>query len=118
MIRHIFSLPSLVEPSSSPSNVKASSNDSTGIYVEWSPIPLHLTHGILLGYHIHYVNLDPAGYGDVSTGIHPTGATNTSTLVKSLLKFTSYRIQVSAFTVKGDGPLSKAVFVRTEEDGE
>jgi len=70
-----------------------------------------------LGYHIHYTNLDPEGYGDVSTGSHPTGPTNSSTLIKNLLKFTSYRIQVSAFTVKGDGPFSDAVIVRTEEDG-
>ena len=70
-----------------------------------------------MGYHIHYTNLDPEGYGEVSTGSHPTGPTNSSTLIKSLLKFTSYRIQVSAFTVKGDGPLSDAVIVPTEEDG-
>ena len=112
-----FALLFLTEPSSSPSIVKASSNSSTTIYVEWSPIPQHLIHGILLGYNIHYSNLDPERNGHVSTGSHPTGPTNSSTLIKSLFKFTSYRIRVSAFTVKGDGPLSDAVIVRTDEDG-
>lgn len=107
----------IIEPSSSPSIIKASGNSSTTIYIEWSPIPQHLVHGILLGYHIHYSNSDPEGYGDVSTGSHPTGPANSSTFLKNLLKFTSYRIQVSAFTVKGDGPLSDAVIIRTEEDG-
>ena len=50
-------------------------------------------------------------------GSHPTGPANSSTFLKSLLKFTSYRIQVSAFTVKGDGPLSDAVIIQTDEDG-
>ena len=61
--------------------------------------------------------MDPDGFGDVSTGVHETGAGSTSTVIQGLLKFTNYRIQVSGFTVKGDGPPSHAVVVRTDEDG-
>lgn len=70
-----------------------------------------------MGYHIHYINTDPEGFGDVSRGAHTTEAGRTSTLIQGLLKFTNYRIQVSGFTVKGDGPRSDAVVVKTQEDG-
>ena len=108
----------LLEPTSSPSDVNATNRSSAAIEVEWSPISKQFIPGILLGYHIHYTNLDPEGFGDVSTGVHPTGAGSTSTQIQGLLKFTNYSIQVSGFTVKGDGPKSDAVFVTTDEDGE
>jgi len=104
------------KPSARPSDVYANNRSSTATYVEWPPIPKHFIHGILLGYHITYTNMDPDGFGDVSTGVHATGAGSTSTVIQGLLKFTNYRIQVSGFTVKGDGPLSHAVVVRTDED--
>ena len=113
-----ISLISLLEPSLSPSDVNASSKRIIAIDVEWSPIPKQFVPGILLGYHIHYTNLDPEGFGDVSTGVHSTGAGSTSTQIQGLLKFTNYSIQVSGFTVKGDGPMSDAVIVTTDEDGE
>lgn len=113
-----ISLISLLEPSLSPSDVNATNKSSTAIYVEWSPISKRFIPGILLGYHIHYTNLDPERFGDVSTGVRPTGAGNTSTQIQGLLKFTNYSVQVSGFTVKGDGPMSDAVIVTTDEDGE
>ena len=61
--------------------------------------------------------MNPAGFGVVSPDIQSVGATSTSFLMQGLLKFTEYTIQVSGYTVKGDGPLSSAVIVRTEEDG-
>ena len=111
---HVFSL---TAPSKAPLNITARNKSSTAIYVEWSPIPQHFIHGILMGYHIHYINTDPEGFGDVSRSAHTTEAGRTSTLIQGLLKFTSYRIQVSGFTVKGDGPRSDAVVVKTQEDG-
>ena len=62
-------------------------------------------------------NVNPAGFGDVSPNIQSVGESNTSFLIQGLLKFTAYTIQVSGYTVKGDGPLSNAEIVRTEEDG-
>ena len=35
-----------------------------------------------------------------------------------LEKYTNYSIQVSAFTVKGEGNLSEPIVVITDEDGE
>ena len=107
----------LAAPSMAPLDVTASNRSSTAIYVGWSPIPRQFIHGILMGYHIHYINTDPEGFGDVSSGVHTTETGRTSALIQGLLKFTNYRIQVSAFTVKGDGPRSDAFVVKTEEDG-
>lgn len=107
----------LTAPSMAPLDVTASNRSSTAIYVGWSPIPRRFVHGILMGYHVHYINTDPEGFGDVSRGVHITETGRTSALIRGLLKFTNYRIQVSGFTVKGDGPRSDVVVVKTEEDG-
>ncbi|XP_068688561.1 uncharacterized protein [Montipora foliosa] len=104
------------KPSKPPSPVTALNRSSTSILVKWSPIPKHSIHGMLLGYHIHFKSLDSVGLGIVSSRVQSTAANTTSSLIPGLLKFTDYSIQVSGFTVKGDGPLSKAVFVKTEED--
>lgn len=61
--------------------------------------------------------MNPVGFSDVSPDIQSAGASNISSLIQRLLKFTEYTIQVSGYTVKGDGPFSKAVIVRTDEDG-
>ena len=90
---------------------------STTVQVKWSPIRQNFVHGILRGYHIHFKNVNPAGFGVVSPDIQSVRASNTSFLMQGLLKFTEYTIQVSGYTVKGDGPLSNAEIVRTEEDG-
>lgn len=108
----------MLVPSQSPLDVFASNRSSTSVYVQWSPIPEQFIHGILLGYHINFTYLDPAGSGHVMAGVHATGASNTSILIHGLLKFTNYSVQVSGFTVKGDGLLSNQVTVRTDEDGE
>ena len=107
----------LTAPSMAPLDVTASNRSSTAIYVGWSPIPQQFIHGILMGYHLHYINTDPEGFGDVSKGIHTIETGRTSALIQGLLKFTNYRIQVSGFTVKGNGPRSDVVVVKTEEDG-
>ena len=104
-------------PSKPPSPVNVLNKTSTTVLVKWSPIPQNLVHGILLGYHIHFKNVNPVGFGDVSPDIQSVRASNTSFLMQRLLKFTEYTIQVSGYTVKGDGPLSNAVSVITEEDG-
>ena len=106
-----------LEPSKPPSTVTALNRSSTTILVKWSPIPKQSIHGMLLGYHIHFKSLDSVGFGIVSSRVQSTAANTTSSLIPGLLKFTDYSIQVSGFTVKGDGPLSKAVIVKTEEDG-
>lgn len=106
-----------LEPSKPPSAVNVLNKTSTTVQVKWSPIPQNLVHGILRGYHIHFKNVNPAGFGDVSPNIQSVGESNTSFLIQGLLKFTAYTIQVSGYTVKGDGPLSNVVTVRTEEDG-
>ena len=106
-----------LEPSKPPLDVDVLNKTSTTVQVQWSPIPQNLVHGILRGYHIHLKNVNPAGFGDVSPNIQSVGESNTSFLIQGLLKFTAYTIQVSGYTVKGDGPLSNAEIVRTEEDG-
>ena len=107
----------LTAPSMAPLDVTASNRSSTAIYVGWSPIPQQFIHGILMGYQLHYINTNSEGFGDVSKGVHTIETGRTSALIQGLLKFTNYRIQVSAFTVKGDGPRSDVVVVKTEEDG-
>ena len=41
----------------------------------------------------------------------------TSTLLTNLDKFTAYKVQVAAFTIKGHGPKTQEIVRRTSEDG-
>lgn len=41
----------------------------------------------------------------------------TSASLTDLSKFTEYKIQVAAFTVKGHGPRTQEIVLRTSEDG-
>ena len=55
------------------------------------------------------------GRGGVLRG--STSATNRSLELQGLNKYIMYRVQVLAFTIRGDGLLSDQVFCTTDQDG-
>jgi len=44
------------------------------------------------------------------------GPLETNTQISGLERYTMYKVQVSGFTIKGDGPTAETL-VRTDEDG-
>ena len=100
-----------VEPSASPEGVTGHNSSSTSILVQWNDVKQDEQNGNITGYKVMYKAL-PSGSDETETVNAPTKQLN----ISGLNEFTDYSIRVLAFTVKGDGPLSSAITVRTDED--
>ena len=104
----------VVAPSHPPSDVNANNISSTGITVNWRKVPREYRNGNILGYRVRLAPLsDPSQFT-----VHNYTAKERSANFSQLLKFSSYTVQVLAFTVVGDGTPSAPVTVTTDQDGE
>ena len=83
--------------------------------MHWEPIPQQYVHGRLLGYHVEYNRVE-AGFLNTWKTI-TVGAKDHVATITGLKKYGAYAFQVGAFTRKGRGILSKALMIRTDEDG-
>ena len=93
--------------------VTAFNISSTKLRLLWQPVHADQTHGVLLGYHVEYHRvLRPKR----SVTIVTVNGTVHSVVIENLLKFSEYRILISAFTRKGDG-IQSEVRCWTDEDG-
>ena len=107
----LFMLLLFAEPNASPSNVKGHNTSSTSIFVQWSNVPAADENGVILSYTITYKALP-----DGSPQTKVVSAPRTEATLTGLNEFTNYSITVFASTVKGDGNVSEAVIVITDED--
>ncbi|CAG0905603.1 unnamed protein product, partial [Darwinula stevensoni] len=95
-------------PGEPPQALTCKTLTSTGIEVQWDPPPTSSQNGILQGYKILY-------YHDEDRAKEMTSS-RTTVILKDLLKFTNYSIQVLAFTSAGDGVSSPPVSCVTHQD--
>lgn len=81
--------------------------------VRWNPIPdTFYVHGILRGYKVFYKAIAIANEvleEEWETNQVTVPSSNLSTILENLNAFTRYRIEVLAFTVKGDGVKSTPI---------
>ena len=105
----------LVVPAIAPPNVSWSNTTSTSLQVEWSIVPKPLVNGILLGYRVF---IWKESEGPTSQWSVTIPATNLTSEIAELEKYTRYCGQVEAFTRIGAGPRSLVDCTRTSEDGE
>lgn len=92
----------------------AFNTSSTSINVTWEPVPDDHVNGILLGYRVFYKKADkPINEFSNLT----VNSTILSIEIESLEFFTKYELLVLAFTMVGDGNISKPVYCMTDEDG-
>ena len=100
-----------IVPTLSPLNVRGFLDSSERINITWQPVPLEQHNGIILGYRVVY---------GTQGGLHKNVTVNVTTLsvaLGNLQTYTLYHIRVAAFTVIGDGILSDAITVRSQEGG-
>ncbi|XP_068607565.1 protein sidekick-1 [Brachionichthys hirsutus] len=100
-------------PSGSPVNVTAEAVSSTRILLTWAALPLAQKNGVVLGYKVLYGDKDSDGPPRVQVA---EGEGSASLLLRVLQKYTTYVLQVLAYTRMGDGPPSKPLLLRTKED--
>ncbi|XP_072916750.1 protein sidekick-1 isoform X1 [Hemitrygon akajei] len=97
-------------PSAPPQNIMASGRTNQSIMVQWQPPPEQEVNGVLKGYILRYRLAGlPGGYqmkNITSPGI-------TYCLLKDLIIWTQYEIQVAAYNSAGLGAYSRAVIEYT-----
>ena len=101
----------LSEPAVAPPNVRGHNTSSTSILVWWDEVPVVEQNGIITGYTIIYQSQTENHSGSV-----PAGPDNREKNITGLREYVDYNITVFASTVKGAGPSSPALVVRTDQD--
>ena len=77
----------------------------------WTEVPAAEQNGIIIGYTITYKSQTEMDNGNVAV----SGSVRQMELT-SLKEYVNYNITVFASTVKGDGPASDTIVVRTDQD--
>jgi len=94
-----------------PQNVRGQNSSSTSILVTWDEVPADQQNGIIMGYIITYQSQTENDNGNVQVNgsVHQMELTN-------LKEYVNYNISVFASTIKGGGPTSEPIIVRTDQD--
>ena len=79
------------------------------INVSWSPLPTDQVNGILLGYSLKYQRIQTSEREVFDTKEHTLNASDLSISLQ-VQTYSTYRIQVAAFTRKGMGPYSEYAY--------
>ena len=91
--------------------MRGHNSSSTSILVMWDEVPVNQQNGIITGYTITYQSQTENDNGTVQVNgsVRQTELTN-------LKEYVNYNITVFASTVKGAGPVSDLIVVRTDQD--
>jgi len=99
------------EPGVAPESVTGQNSSSTSILVMWDEVPTDQQNGIITGYTITYKSQTENDNGGVQVN-----ASVRQTELTDLKEYVNYNITVFASTVKGEGPASDPIVVRTDQD--
>lgn len=100
-------------PSAPPSDVELNMANESALHVHWNDVQLTHQDGVILGYRLKLQKED----GSLVVWNITVRADVHGYTFSDLLIFQNYSIQILAFTIKGDGPLSEKVFQMTDESG-
>ena len=101
-------------PRAPPSNIVAINTSSTSLRVDWGEVSYPDQLGIIRGYRLIMWRTNHSAV--ILRNITILVPTRTFSLL-GLEKYTNYTIQVSAFTIKGEGIKSEPTIAITDEDG-
>ena len=99
------------EPDGPPQSVEGHNSSSTSILVTWNEVLADEQNGIITGYTITYKSQTENDNGNVQVN-----GSVLQTELTNLKEYVNYNITVLASTVKGDGPASDPIVVRTDQD--
>lgn len=97
-------------PGAAPQNVRGHNTSSTSILVTWDEVPANKQHGSIRYYTVIYK--ETQGGAKMSKRVD---SPKRKIELTELKRYAKYSIQVSAATVKGDGPASVPITVSTEQ---
>ncbi|XP_041347840.1 tyrosine-protein phosphatase 99A-like isoform X2 [Gigantopelta aegis] len=96
-------------PTGHPRNIKAVSNKSTEILLEWNHVALNEMNGELKGYELSYEIV-----GKQPSRVRLEDPSKTSIVLSGLKPFTRYRLHIKAYNQLGSGPPAN-ITIRTAE---
>ena len=99
-------------PSAAPVSLKGWNISSTGLQLQWSPIPVEKHNGKLLGYQVVVTSKQQKMEWNLTVNY----TTKTSLKLNGLKKYSVYVVSVYGVTRRGRGPAG-VITVRTDEDG-
>ena len=113
--RDHFCFISFLVPSRAPSNINLTNVGSTEVTVHWSRLPQQYANGRLLGYRVYFrkTTYYPYYVPSNTSIVNVTSPNATRVILTELTPGQRYRIYVSAFTSKGEGPRSYGYHVTT-----
>ena len=89
------------EPTSSPTITKVTVLNSTGVLLEWEPVPVESRYDIITQYTIHYKDVERENSKTTVVKAPASSAT-----INGLRQKAEYLFQIQAATSKGSCPLS------------
>ncbi|XP_068681521.1 MAM and LDL-receptor class A domain-containing protein 2-like isoform X3 [Montipora foliosa] len=98
-------------PTSAPSTLFITNISSTHVTIQWSPLPRQYHNGRLLGYKVFFQKASNTSFPVDESSV--TVSNSTWVTLRTLDPGQRYKVYVSAFTSKGDGPRSSEHFVTT-----
>ena len=91
-------------PDAPPQDITGIPTSQISMGIVWKPVPYPLRHGIILGYRFVFSTMS----GEVL--VSKTLAADLGFIsVSDLMLFTNYTVNMTAFTIKGDGPWKSEV---------
>ncbi|GFQ81296.1 tyrosine-protein phosphatase Lar [Trichonephila clavata] len=101
-------------PSAPPMEVTGVTLNARSLRISWEPPPKNHWNGILTFYKVLYLKSDKPPVPSTAS-VKIVDARNTHVILDKLSTWTEYRIWVLAGTEAGEGPLSEAIVLRTDE---
>ncbi|GFU37481.1 tyrosine-protein phosphatase Lar [Nephila pilipes] len=101
-------------PSAPPMEVTGVTLNARSLRISWEPPPKNNWNGILTFYKVLYLKSDKPPVPSTAT-VKIVDAKDTFVVLDKLSTWTEYRIWVLAGTEAGEGPLSEAIVLRTDE---
>jgi len=102
-----------------PQKFSLKSPNSTSIEATWTDIPTENQFGIILNCYLKWKRVDDSRQVQTTkiTKITKIPSQPLSYVIQAMKKYTEYEVMIACATIKGIGPYTRPLTVRTQEDG-
>lgn len=113
---HFWFASQILAPSAPPVEVTGVALNSRSLRISWDPPPEKTRNGKITVYKVLYMESSKPADPSMAT-IKTVDGEKTQVTLNNLNTWTEYRVWVLAGTAKGEGPLSEAIYLKTDEAG-
>ena len=98
-------------------NLKLNNTTPTSALVTWDEVPAADKNGIILSYTVWFQAIGKISVNALGNLKVKKAFSTRKAYLNGLIKNQRYNISVLASTIKGDGPFSPSIYVKTNQDG-